>query len=243
MGLLTSALALYAVAGMMWLALAAIVAVRKLDRFDWKYHKGDIWVVLALGAALWPILLFAKPRALVQPGQLFNFEGRAAQRARDFYQFVHNPPPCAARIIYEPDDKISFGRFVFDASELIPVLEDRLRGSESAYDDEYLMLVEWLANKDDSILEPTKVPSVIQNFHWIADEAIRQGLGAIECRVCGKAVNNSALVTQDDSGRRGWNYRTLSCPAGHSLLSFRAMHILTRDRLEIEPQTTSSRAG
>src|SRR2546426_11953573 len=84
-----------------YLAGALLVTARlgwhmvfRLDRYDWRYSKSEIWVSFALATLLWPLLL-RMPRTILDPSKFFEGNGNAA-RAR----FREKPPPCSAVIQY-----------------------------------------------------------------------------------------------------------------------------------------------
>jgi len=217
-----------------YLGIALLFAVRlgwhmffKLDRYDWQYSKGDIWVSFALSTILWPLILI-KPRYLIDPGKLLEGSFGIAARMRLRDELWINPPPCGSVIFYRQehgDCWETFGEFLFPASEVEKALRRRLKESPNLLRDDEGAILNWLLHRDEMLVHPTNVPSLWSRFQYVANDLVRAGSAKVRCRKCGIDLSSGELVTNDEYGRIGWNLDQIACPNGHDLLVVKRMHV------------------
>jgi hypothetical protein len=215
---------------------AAVVAARlgwhmafRLDAFDWHYAKSDIWTSLILYTLLWPLLLL-DPALLFNPTSLFEGPYGFAAAQRRAAQLWINPPPCGSRVRYRRSPGFyeeSYGEFIFRAADIEATLQARLRADPHLSGEHEGAILNWLRRRDDTILEPTDVPTAWWRFVFVADELVRQGVAEVKCLRCNESVPNDLLILKDDEGQAGWNFNRVLCPRGHSLLVVEMMHLLT----------------
>lgn len=212
--------------------------VFKLDRYDWRYSKGDIWLNFGLSVALWPLLLMkrrthrpaekpdealARPTPTLDPTKLFSNPYGTAARAR----LRDNPPRCGTVIRYRQADGFTtaFGEFLFRAEAVERVLINRIRESPHLQNDDEGAILNWVRHRNREPSEPTDVPAV-WCFRFTADGLIRAGEGKVRCLKCEETFPTGALIPRDDHGRPGWNMNQLMCQHGHELLVVDKIHIM-----------------
>jgi len=147
---------------------ALLVALRlgwhmifKLDRYDWYYNKGDIWISFALSVVLWPLMLI-KPRNLIDQRKLFEDRFGIAARMRVRDELWENPPPCGSVIFYRQEHghyEETYGEFLFSAAEVEQALRGRLKESPNLSKDDEGAILNWLLRRDESLTHSTDVPS------------------------------------------------------------------------------------
>ena len=213
--------------------------VFKLDRYDWRYSKGDIWKEFGLYVLLWPLVLMMKLRTrrpaeipddaparrgpTLDPAKLFSNPYGTAARAR----LRDNPPRCGTVIRYRQTDGFTtaFGEFLFRAEAVERILIDRIRELPHRENEDDGAILNWVRHRDRGLSEPTDVP-VTWRFRFAADELIREGEGKVRCLKCEETFPTGALIPRDDHGRPGWNLNQLNCQRGHELLVVDKMHIM-----------------
>jgi len=200
----------------------------KLDRFDWLYGKGNIWGVFVFFVVLWPLMVI-NPRNLINPSKLFEGNFGLAARMRERCQLLENPPLCGSLIRYRQEHgwyKETYGEFLFRASQVEQVLRQRLAESPQLLNDDEGAILNWLCRRDESLVEPTDVPSAWVRFEFVANDLVRAGSANVHCIRCGIDIEQHKLVTNDDHGRPGWNFDRLECLNGHNLLVVKRVHCL-----------------
>jgi hypothetical protein len=225
-----------------YLVGAALMAVRlgwhmafRLDRFDWHNSRGDIWLQFLLFSLLWPLMLL-RPQILVDPAKVFDHYGFAA-RMREEARLRDSPPPCGALVCYRQGHggfEETFGEFTFRSADLEEAFADQLHKNPSLATYHEGAILKWLRLRDDSIIEPTMVPSAWKSFQFMADTLLRSGHGEIRCLKCDKLIPHSELVLQDDGLKPGWTYGRLVCPDGHYLLIVEVAHINMQPRRDAD---------
>ena len=60
----------------------------------------------------------------------------------------------------------------------------------------------------------------------LANNLVRAGKAEIHCRKCETAIGPDQIATNDDSGKRGWNFDRVVCPHGHNLLVVDSVHMV-----------------
>ncbi len=194
--------------------------VFKLDRYDWRCSKGEIWKAFGFSVALWPLLL-VKPRTLLNLTKPFSTNDAARARLRD------NPPPCGTVIRYRQADSFSaaFGEFLFRAEAVERVLVNRIREYPHLKNDVDGVILNWVRRRDRGFSEPTEMPA-LWDFRSGANDLVREGEGKVRCIKCDETFPTGALIPRDEHGRPGWNIDLLICPRGHELLEVRKYHIM-----------------
>lgn len=139
-----------------------------------------------------------------------------------------NPPPCGPVIRYfqKYGYETSCGEFLFRAEDVEQVLRNALRENPHLAKGDDGAMLNWVQKRDESLTEPTDVPSTWSRFTFVANELRRSGKVEIYCRECGAMIETGQLSTRDDRNQPGWNLNRLVCPQGHSLLVTEYMHIL-----------------
>ena len=141
-----------------------------------------------------------------------------------------NPPPCGSVIhyvqkcIYED----THGEFLFRASDVEQELKDILRENLNLANTDEGAILNWVQGRNESLTEPTDVPSIWSRFKYVADNLVRAGKAEIHCTKCGTVIGSDQLATNDDSGKRGWNFDRVACQHGHNLLVVDSVHLAIR---------------
>lgn len=196
----------------------------KLDRYDWYYSKGDIWMSLAFGVFVWPLMLI-RWRDLIDPRKLFESSNELAARMR----FLDHPPLCGSVVQYCQKDswgREMYGEFFFRAADVEQNLRERLAEAPHLRNDDEGGILNWVRRRDETLTEPTNVPLVWRRFDFVANDLVRAGNVMVRCLKCEAEFSMDQLVTNDDHGQRGWNFDRLTCPHGHNLLCVQKIHIL-----------------
>lgn len=203
----------------------------RIDRFDWRFSRANIWTSLVLSTLLWPLLLMT-PRDLIDPQKLLKggvgFVDFAA-RAREEERLHLSPPPCGAAILYRQDRggyEETFGEFAFRSVDVEEALAGKLRDHPHLAADHEGSILNWLRQRDESIATPTPIPAAWSRFQYVADDLLRNGRGEVRCLACDKPIPKSELLQKDDQGRPGWNFNRLVCPYNHRLLVVERIHLV-----------------
>jgi len=165
-------------------SIALLVALRlvwhmvfRLDRYDWHYSNGDIWMSFALSVVFWPLMLM-RPRNLIDPRKLFEGSFGIAGRMRIRAELLENPPPCGPVIRYRQSYgryEETYGEFLFPASDVEQALRKLLIESPNVLKDDEGGILNWLLHRDDALTYPTDVPSAWPRFQYVANDMIRAG--------------------------------------------------------------------
>ena len=225
--LLIAALGVYLIgAGIVASRLGWHMAV-KLDRYDRRFQKNDIWVAFAILVGLWPLLIL-KPRNILSPAHLFSSSHSRAARMR----LRENPPRCGPILRFRQQHGMfqeAFGEFLFPAAAAEQVLLSRVRQTPHLQnDDEGAMLI-WLRQRDGNSDKPADVPSLWRRFQYVADDLIRKGIGTVRCVKCDETFPTGDLIPKDREGVAGWIINKLMCRNGHYLLIAEQGHLLIRE--------------
>lgn len=206
----------------------------KLDKFDWHYHRSDIWLDFWVTLIFWPFIVVLSPRKLFRPALKDNqFFVNFAERARDRIRFMEKPPPCGSKVIYRSfseDDKKLKAIFYFSAFNVHAIAESISIDSPNL--DGMFAAAKWTSLRDESASALTEVPDLLVNFDSIVEELIEVGHGQVKCLACEKFYSTSEIRRETigfpASARSGWIYANFICPARHSLLLREVMHIMRR---------------
>ena len=214
---------------------SALVALRlawhmvtRLDRFDWHFYRTEIWAAFAIIPLLWLPIVVRSPRTLVDVGELLSPKGGYADHARTEHQLWHNPPPCGASVAYAADDGDGVGIVTIRSADLERLIVSSHGSSPDRRDGDAAAVLRWLRARDRYSVSTTPVPSGWRNFKFLANDALRLGLGHVHCRSCRADYQPRDLATVDDEGRPGWNRTRLKCPRGHLLLDLESIHLSIR---------------
>lgn len=223
-----------------YLAGAVLVALRmgwhiryRLDKYDRKFC--DVRSTFQFNVILWPLLLL-KPDNLINPkfSEPIWSEGRA-EAERELDRLEANLPQCTAFIRYAPE-RDEFGKcdseFVFDAAEVLAIMEKRLAELPIEEHGRYPGILDWLRRRDTSRLDPVDVPAPWNSwFLNVAVGMLNRGLGQVRCGSCREVIPQDQIAV--DSGPTGmqgsgWHFNVWCCPQGHKLLTKDAIHFYIR---------------
>ena len=137
-----------------------------------------------------------------------------------------NLPPCSSIIRYIQEG--ASGEFLFRTTDVKQEIIDILQENPKLADDDEGAILNWVKRCDESLTEPTDVPSIWDRFQYVANNHVRAGKAKIHCRKCMAAIEPEQLATNDDSGKRGWNFDRVVCQQGHILLSVARVHLLIK---------------
>jgi len=148
-----------------------------------------------------------------------------AQKARD--RLWKNPPPCGSVIRYVQQSvyEDTHGEFLFSAADVEDALEGILQENPHLRHGDEGALLAWLGGRDESVTEPTDIPSTWSRFQYVASDLVRGGKATIRCKRCETEIGADQFVTNDDNMQRGYNFDRVVCPQGHNLLVVDSVHL------------------
>jgi hypothetical protein len=123
----------------------------------------------------------------------------------------------------------SHGEFLFQAADVEQELQEFLQEYPHLANGDEGAILKWVQGRDESLTEPTDVPTIWARFQYAADDLVRAGKAEIYCQKCQAIIEPDQIATKDDSGKRGWNFDRLVCPHGHSLLVAESVHLMIRN--------------
>lgn len=220
-----------------YLAGAALVALRirwhilhRLDKYDRRYS--DVRYAHWSYPLFWPVVLLFSPKSLVSPTfspSTWN-EGRA-ESERELDRLDANPPQCTAFIRYAPEHDEAGkcdSQFIFDAAEVLAIMEKRLAELPAQQHGRYPGIVNWLRQRDISLAHPVDVPSLWNGlFLNVVIGMMNRKLGQVYCGQCGELVPQDEISLESEPKciqGSGWHYNVWRCPQGHKLLTKDAIH-------------------
>ena len=184
----------------------------------------------------WPVVLVFSPKSILAP--VFEesrwLKGRA-EAERELDRLEANLPQCSAFIRYAPAHDESGecdSQFVFDAFEVLAIMEQRLAELPAEQHGRYPGILEWLRRRDTSRLDPVDVPSLWNRwFLNVAVGMMNRVRGQVRCGRCHAIIPQGQITV--DSGPTGiqgsgWHFNIWCCPQGHKLLTKDAMHFFLR---------------
>ena len=224
-----------------YIAGAVLVALRmgwhigyRLDKYD--RMLCDVRSALWRYSLLWPVVLLFSPKSLVLPTlSTSSLNKGVAEAEREMDRLEANLPPCSAFIRYAPDHDESGqcdSEFVFDAAELLAIMEKRLAELPAEQHGRYPGILNWLHRRDTSRLDPADIPAAWnRHFLNVAVGMMNRGLGQVTCGKCREVIPQEQISI--DTGptnmvTSGWAYNVWRCPQGHKLLTKDAMHFFIR---------------
>lgn len=152
----------------------------------------------------------------------------AAQEERS--RLWENPPPCGSVIRYVHDSIYdeTYGEFLFSANDIEHELEGIIKMLPNLAQDDERAILNWVKHRDESLAEPTDVPSTWSRFKYVANYLARAGKADIYCMHCKAGYKIDQCGTKDDQGKPGYNFDHLRCPEGHLLLMVDTVHLQMR---------------
>lgn len=161
----------------------------------------------------------------VLPNLLDHLEAREKELVR----LWENPPPCGSVIRFAQEYNYGeiHGEFLFKAADVEQAIKTLLNENPRLANGDEGALLHWLQGRDESVSEPSDVPTILSRFKYIADNLIRSEQVQIRCRKCEAVISPDEIVTNDDTGKPSWNFDRLQCPRGHNLLVVENVHIAT----------------
>jgi hypothetical protein len=138
-----------------------------------------------------------------------------------------NPPPCGSVIRFVQDCVYEdvHGEFQFRTADVEQELKSTLREYPHLANDDEGAILNWAQGRDESLTEPTDVPSIWSRFQYVANDLVRAGKAEIYCRECNAVIEADQIATNDDRGKRGWNFDRVVCQHGHTLIAVESVHL------------------
>jgi hypothetical protein len=148
-----------------------------------------------------------------------------AQEEQD--RLWENPPPCGPLIRYVQHCVYEdvHGEFLFKVADVEQQIKGILQENPHLANGDEGAILNWIKRRDESLTEPTGVPSAWARFEYVANDLVRAGKAEIHCTKCGTVIGSDQLATNDDSGKRGWNFDRVACQHGHNLLVAESVHL------------------
>ena len=161
-------------------------------------------------------------------GRSLNVSKMIDEAQEERRRLWENPPPCGSVIRYIPKYgyEETHGEFLFQATDVEQELQERLQLNPRLANGDDGSILRWVQGCDESVTEPTAVPSIWVRFQYVADDLIRAGKAEIYCQKCQATIGSDQISTNDDSGKRSWNFDRVVCPHGHDLLVVESLHLM-----------------
>lgn len=147
-----------------------------------------------------------------------------AQKERE--RLWENPPPCGPVIRYVPECiyEEAYGEFLFSAADVEQALKNALREYPNLVNGDEGAMLNWVQKRDESLAEPTDVPSIWSRFKYVSDNLVRAGKADIYCLKCKAEIRPDQITKDDDRNKPSWNFNRAVCPKGHKLLVVETVH-------------------
>jgi hypothetical protein len=160
-------------------------------------------------------------------GGSLDFEKMLDDAQEERARLRENPPPCGLLIHYAQEYGYgeTHGEFQFKAADVEQELKNFLRENPHLTNDDEGAILNWTKGCDESFTEPTDVPSIWSRFQYVANNLVRAGKAEIYCRECNAVIGVDQIGTNDDHGKRGWNFDRVVCPHGHTLIAVESVHL------------------
>jgi hypothetical protein len=160
----------------------------------------------------------------------FDFAKMLDDAQNERNRLWENPPPCGAVICFVQKyaNEDAHGEFIFKTTDVEQELKDILRANPHLANGDEGAILHWVQGCNESVTEPTNASSIWTRFQYVADSLVRAGKAEIHCMACKAAIRSDQISTNDDSGKRGWNFGRVICPHGHNLLVVESVHLMTR---------------
>jgi hypothetical protein len=138
-----------------------------------------------------------------------------------------NPPPCGLLIRYAQEHgyEETHGEFIFRTADVEQELNNMLCENPHLANGDEGVILNWVQGRDELLTEPTDVPPIWSRFRYVANNLVRAGKAQIYCNICKTAVGPDQITTNDDRGKRGWNFDRVLCQQGHNLLVIESVHL------------------
>lgn len=201
----------------------------KLDRFDWHFMRADIWRSFWLTLIFWPFILVLNPSKLLRPAFKYDqFWVEQADRARQRFGFMDNPPPCGSVVTYRTvasESESTRAVFYFNSGKVHAIAEHMIKEQTSL--EGMRGAARWTSLRNESVHTPTEVPDLLVNFDNIAEELVEAGHGQAICVVCNKTYTTSELRREGEF-IGSWLWMHYLCPSQHVLLSREIAHFMRK---------------
>jgi hypothetical protein len=160
-------------------------------------------------------------------GGSLNFTKMLDDAEKERSRLWENPPPCGSVIRFSQDCVYEdvHGEFQFRTADVENELKNFLRENPHLANDDEGAILNWTKGCDESLTKPTDVPSIWSRFQYVADNLVRAGKAEIYCRECNAVIGIDQIGTNDDHGKRGWNFDRVACQTGHNLLVVESVHL------------------
>jgi hypothetical protein len=205
------------------------VMVRKLDEYDWRYDKGDIWFNFTLIVVLWPLtslswLLQGRPSLSEWIRPTPNYAAYQRETAQAYQQIQQ----CSAYLRFLPSPigiyQESHGEFIFPSEAIERQLIQKLQQEPHLQDNNEGELLAWVQSRDETLQEPVDVPEVWPRFVYLIEELIQKNSGQVRCRVCHHEMEIGQL--RDKSSMAcGHSQKRYDCPNGHALVAYEGVRL------------------
>ncbi|MCG6307073.1 hypothetical protein K6U49_00305 [Vibrio alginolyticus] len=208
--------------------------VTKLDEYDWRYDKGDIWFNFTLHLVLWPLMLlswFVQGRSSLSEWVRPNLNKAGYQREMTLaYQQIQQ---CGAYVRFLPSPigicQESHGEFIFPSKVIERQLIQTLQQAPNLRHNNEGELLAWVQRRDETLTEPVDVPKAWPRFVYLIEDLIQQNSGQVRCRVChhemevGQLRDKSSMVC-------GHSHKRYDCPNGHALVAYEGIRLTLSTR-------------
>ncbi|MFN1551883.1 hypothetical protein [Vibrio natriegens] len=208
--------------------------VTKLDEYDWRYDKGDIWFNFTLNLVLWPLILLSwfvqgRPSLSEWVRPKPNYAAYQRETAQAYQQIQQ----CGAYLRFLPSPigicQESYGEFIFSGEDIERQLIQKLQQAPHLQDANEGELLAWVQNRDDTLLEPVDVPKIWPRLVYLVEELIQQNKGQMRCRVCHHEMEIGQL--RDKSSMAcGHSQKRYDCPNGHALVAYEGVRLTLSTR-------------
>lgn len=207
---------------------------KKLDEYDWRYNKADIWLSLTIIVAFWPV---ASLRWFLQGrpslAEWMTPEPNYAARQREAAQARERIQQCGAYVRFLPTPEgiceESLGEFTFPSKVIERILIEKLNENPHLRHSDEGELLAWVQRRDDALREPVDVPTIWPRFVYLIDTLIGQNIGKVTCKVCDDEMEVGRLQGKS-SMAGGHSQEIYHCSNGHTLVAYEGVRLILSTR-------------
>ena len=210
-----------------------------LDQYDRRYVR---WVetvaMVAFCALIWPLLLVRRPKCILKPSDLYEWDSTRAGFDRERDRLMRDLKRCTNRIRFEAHNKGKMiGEFEFPSDAIAAYLAHRTDKDGYGNINDLSEVKQWVDNADLLNAQASEIPWVWTSFNLLAAELASLGVGDCFCGTCRTHYFATELESGSGDGSPGWIAVIIKCPKGHEVMKFDLLKPFCSHRRNPEPES------